>query len=411
MQTQLTKQQVDQPAKPKSGDNHPFFRGDFSMNLLGSDRSRTNQEQEDDALKNGVPNKLQKTVEDSFGIAYSDVIIKEGSQEPQKLDALAVTTGNEIHISPEVDVDSSLGQEIVSHELIHVAQQMTTTPSPSSIENGMKVAENLNQEIEADTLGKELRAGKKIDKFGKLSLKNLPSEKIYQPYRNILGPITSANTSKDFILNAVRNTANNTAGGWVDWDERVGGAIDLRIQSQTFTRIPIRFTETNNLNVVWRGFIDFKRGDEAYPQGPATQQQTSRGFGGQSQLGVSNTEGRSTTTGGSVGLEAGMENEASGRSAGGSAGLSASTTDSSSTTTSDTTTINGGGSVQGTESWREFQSNLFVTVKLSAEMETFDSWYDYINPWEYGEAIGNAIADFDNTRTEHVGTINFQQRG
>lgn len=94
----------------------------------------------------GLPDKLKLGIETLSGISLDNVEVHYNSNKPDKLNALAYTQGNEIHIGP--------GQEEhLPHELAHIVQQKEGRVKPTGQINGMDINTDSNLEQEADVMG------------------------------------------------------------------------------------------------------------------------------------------------------------------------------------------------------------------------------------------------------------------
>jgi len=70
-----------------------------------------------------MPPSVRHRMETSFGTDFSDVRIHE-DHSATMLGATAYTSGNAIHFAPGTyDPHSAAGQNLLSHELVHVVQQ------------------------------------------------------------------------------------------------------------------------------------------------------------------------------------------------------------------------------------------------------------------------------------------------
>lgn len=73
-----------------------------------------------------LPNDVAREMELRFNVDFSDVKIKTDSQAASSLGAAAFTTGDAIHFAPgEYNPHTKQGQELITHELMHVVQQKT----------------------------------------------------------------------------------------------------------------------------------------------------------------------------------------------------------------------------------------------------------------------------------------------
>lgn len=95
---------------------------------------------------NGLPNPLKIGLEHLSGFDFSGVRVHRDSPEPAKLNALAYTRGQNIHLGP--------GQERhLPHEGWHVVQQLQGRVPPTSQAGGVDINDNVSLEHEADIMG------------------------------------------------------------------------------------------------------------------------------------------------------------------------------------------------------------------------------------------------------------------
>ena len=87
---------------------------------------------------------MRAKFERQFGLPMDDVRVHHNSDEPAKFDAGAYTYGTDIFIGP--------GQEeLLNHEMTHVAQQKMGQVRPTGMERGMAVNRSSELEHSADT--------------------------------------------------------------------------------------------------------------------------------------------------------------------------------------------------------------------------------------------------------------------
>ncbi len=100
--------------------------------------------------RTGMPDHLKAGIERLSGLDMSDVRVHANSDKPARLNALAYTQGNEIHLGP--------GQERhLSHEAWHVVQQKQGRVRPTMQMNGMALNDDVGLEREAETIRETLR--------------------------------------------------------------------------------------------------------------------------------------------------------------------------------------------------------------------------------------------------------------
>lgn len=95
--------------------------------------------------KNGTPlsSVEQTNYENRFALPMDDVRVYHNSDVPSKFDAGAITYGTDIYIAPGQD-------ELLSHEMTHVAQQKLGQAKPTDIENQLPISRESSLENNAD---------------------------------------------------------------------------------------------------------------------------------------------------------------------------------------------------------------------------------------------------------------------
>ncbi len=102
----------------------------------------------------GIPDNVRQRMEDSFGTDFSSVRVHPESSKAPEVGALAYTQGTDIHFAPgQFKPDTSVGQQLLGHELTHVIQQAEGRVQPTTEVGGMPVNDNESLEHEADVLG------------------------------------------------------------------------------------------------------------------------------------------------------------------------------------------------------------------------------------------------------------------
>lgn len=89
-----------------------------------------------------------------MGHDFSNVNIHANSSKASDAGALAYAQGNDVHFAPgQFKPDTQSGQELIGHELAHVAQQREGRVQANNSVNGMPVNDETTLESEADSLG------------------------------------------------------------------------------------------------------------------------------------------------------------------------------------------------------------------------------------------------------------------
>jgi hypothetical protein len=96
--------------------------------------------------RTGMPDHLKTGIETLSGMDMSHVRVHYGSARPPRVNALAYTQGNDIHLAP--------GQERhLPHEAWHVVQQMQGRVQPTTQAEGVPINDDQGLETEADVQG------------------------------------------------------------------------------------------------------------------------------------------------------------------------------------------------------------------------------------------------------------------
>ena len=97
--------------------------------------------------RTGIPDRLRSGLETLSGMDLSGVRVHRGSDKPAKIQALAYTQGQDIHVAP--------GQEKhLPHEGWHAVQQMEGRVKPTMKAHGVAINDSAGLEREADVMGK-----------------------------------------------------------------------------------------------------------------------------------------------------------------------------------------------------------------------------------------------------------------
>ncbi len=135
------------PASPlpsRHNDRTPVADSHWPRNL--GNRALQHAKQNPD----GIPERLRSSLEAHSGLDLSSVKVHRNSSAPARLDALAYTRGQDIHLGP--------GQEKhLPHEAWHVVQQMQgRVKSADNQINNTPINQNPSLEAEADRIGTKL---------------------------------------------------------------------------------------------------------------------------------------------------------------------------------------------------------------------------------------------------------------
>lgn len=104
--------------------------------------------------RTGIPDDVIQNMEDSFGADFSSVRVHPESSKAPEVGALAYTQGTDIHFAPgQFRPDTSYGQQLLGHELVHVVQQAEGRVQPTTEIGGIAVNDDAGLEHEADVLG------------------------------------------------------------------------------------------------------------------------------------------------------------------------------------------------------------------------------------------------------------------
>lgn len=100
----------------------------------------------------GLPRPLQTHLERLSGVDLSGIRVHRNSSQPDRVNALAYTQGQEIHLAP--------GQERhLAHEAWHAVQQAQGRVPPTLKSRGMAMNQDAGLESEADAMGARAESG------------------------------------------------------------------------------------------------------------------------------------------------------------------------------------------------------------------------------------------------------------
>ncbi len=107
-----------------------------------------------------LPDDVRRRMERAFGADFSEVRIHPGDEAATAVGAKAFTQGSEIHFAPgEYDPGSTLGLELLGHELAHVVQQAQGRVAPTGERAGLPASDDSWLEHEADEMGARAARG------------------------------------------------------------------------------------------------------------------------------------------------------------------------------------------------------------------------------------------------------------
>ncbi len=137
----------DEPLSPE-GAEHTLRQSmcDFQDRRVGHLLATLKAEHQAEANRTGMPDGLKSGLEQLSGMNLSDVRVHRNSSKPSKLQALAYTQGQDIHLGP--------GQERhLGHEGWHVVQQLQGRVKPTIEARGVSINNDGHLEREADVMG------------------------------------------------------------------------------------------------------------------------------------------------------------------------------------------------------------------------------------------------------------------
>ena len=355
-----------------------------------------------------LPNDIQERMENSFGADFSNVRIHKESHLANKLSAKAFTQGNEIHFAPgEYNPKSSLGQEILSHELSHVLQHRQGKVQCTHQEMGHNVSDQLELESEADRHSKIVSSGGKIHTVERMSepLHNSHIQDKSSPlllYRSLPSgsTILSIVPDVDNIYLACSNLAWRVAGGFagnVSWSRRIGVELEGPLAANSLTPFRKSFTETEGLNMDWSVSIGW-RINSPREIGSSTSEVTRTGGG--SVVSRSGSTGSSTDS-------AGLSASAGGHEGAPGGGATAGTTSTQGVSESQDVTLNSGVSRTTSERAHSYTAQLVAAITVSGSANFSGS--DYVNPFKWGSAgVTEALRAGPQSGNYAAGRINYR---
>jgi hypothetical protein len=119
----------------------------------GAERS-VEQLSHEGAQAGGIPSPVLGRMEHALGQDFSNVRLHRNSSKASEMGALAYTQGDEVHLAPgQFQPDTAPGQQLLGHELTHVAQQRQGRVRPTMQLKGVGINDDDSLEREADTIG------------------------------------------------------------------------------------------------------------------------------------------------------------------------------------------------------------------------------------------------------------------
>lgn len=111
-----------------------------------------------------LPEEVRRKMERAFGADFSEVRIHEADSAATAVGAKAFTQGSEIHFAPgEYDPGSTLGLELLGHELAHVVQQAQGRVAATGERGGLPASDDSWLEHEADQMGARAARGQEVE--------------------------------------------------------------------------------------------------------------------------------------------------------------------------------------------------------------------------------------------------------
>ncbi|APR88469.1 hypothetical protein A7982_13818 [Minicystis rosea] len=109
----------------------------------------------------GIPTPVRAKMEAAFGADFSSVRVYPRSSHAAALGALAYTQGEHVHFAPgQFRPESSAGQALLGHELVHVVQQRAgRVAATRQLKPAVWINDSSHLEREADTLGRRAARG------------------------------------------------------------------------------------------------------------------------------------------------------------------------------------------------------------------------------------------------------------
>jgi hypothetical protein len=99
----------------------------------------------------GVPRSVRVSMEEALGTGLGDVRVHANSGKATEVGALAYTQGTDIHFAPgQYSPGTAKGNQLLGHELAHVAQQKEGRVQPTGSIAGLPLNDSPSLENEAD---------------------------------------------------------------------------------------------------------------------------------------------------------------------------------------------------------------------------------------------------------------------
>lgn len=142
-------------------DDEDLLQGKFAAEKMqmkkgghNTRQQKSNQVQEN---KTGIPDEIKANMENALGTDFSDVRIHPNSGKAAEVSALAYTQGSDVHFAPgQFKPESTVGQQLLGHELAHVVQQRQGRVEPTGEVAGLPVNDSPDLENEADRLAEKI---------------------------------------------------------------------------------------------------------------------------------------------------------------------------------------------------------------------------------------------------------------
>lgn len=382
---------------------------------LSAEDSRRDRKPFSQTVKTGnIPDNIREKMERSYAADFSMVKVLQSSEIARNMRAVAVTKGDEIHVAPGYDPYSGEGQALLGHELSHVLQQRHGRVFTTHFEDGMAVNDSSNLEAEADKQGQMAARGEVIPFSNAVQMPTQAVQKkssVMQMWRPLPGQARVESTDPDIdgAWRAVRWAISGAVNAWVgdiasEFRAALIGRISEELQGGLGTISLNNFKTYSGLNLTWRGSIQFMiDGIREIPGGGTGS--TVIGSGGSTTTGLSVT---GTETGGTTGGATVSSSPGSGGGTGGSANAGVSSGNSTARTDSASHTSSATSASTVNQVLNRYRASIACFVDLSAESSVGDSGWDYVNPFQWGVALGNAITgDAHGSASTNCGTVTY----
>lgn len=191
--------------REESKEEEPL-QGKFALGLTGTLQAK----EEAAPNRTGMPDHLRSGLENLSGIDLSGVRVHYNSPKPARLNALAYTQGQEIHVAP--------GEERhLPHEGWHAVQQIQGRVKPTIQAKGMSINDDPALESEADVMGEQASTQKSHNRFPAPQGKSVTNEGGLKSLSFASEGLTGPSGARQLRYNVLQRVKVNPAGNFATY--------------------------------------------------------------------------------------------------------------------------------------------------------------------------------------------------